>query len=140
MRYVKLMLRNCSRVIALTAMVAGPMAQAADAGLTLACQGIADSRIGETDQPTREPMSFGVIVNLTARTVEGFPAADLPVKVTAANQATIQFEGSETLGPTLTRRLSGTIDRVTGEASATFTMGPAVVAFALKCRPAQRMF
>jgi hypothetical protein len=85
-------------------------------------------------------MSFGVIVNLTARTVEGFPTEDLPLKVTAANQATIQFEGSETLGPTVTRRLSGTIDRVTGEASATFTMGPAFVYFSLKCRPTQRMF
>jgi hypothetical protein len=38
-------------------------------------------------------MSFGVIVNLTARTVEGFPVWDLPVKVTAANQAAIEFEG-----------------------------------------------
>ena len=78
---------------------------------------------------------FGVIVNLTARTVEGFPAEDLPVKVTAANHATIQFEGSETSGATVTRRLSGT-----GEASATFTMGPAFVYFSLKCRPTQRMF
>lgn len=114
--------------------------QAADAVLTLACQGIATTKVGATDQPTREPMSFGVIVNLTARTVEGFPTEDLPLKVTAANQATIQFEGSETLGPTVTRRLSGTIDRVTGEASATFTMGPAFVYFSLKCRPTQRMF
>ena len=126
-------------IIALTAMVAGPTAQAADETLTLACQGTATSKIGATDQPKREPISFGLIVNLTTRTVEGFPAENLPlpVKVTAANQATIQFDGST---PLSSARLSGTIDRVTGEVSATFTMDPAVVTYALKCRPAQRMF
>jgi len=134
------MLRTCS--IALSAMVTCGLvtAQAADETLTLACQGIGVSKFGATDQPTQEAMSFGVIVNLTARTVEGFPVWNLPVKVTAANQAAIEFEGSETSGATLIRRLNGTIDRVTGGAWATFTMGPAVVNFSLKCRPTQRMF
>jgi hypothetical protein len=113
-------------------------AQAADEVLTLACQGTATTKIGATDQPTREPISLGVIVNLTSRTVEGFQIYDLPVKVIAANQATIQFEGSET--SVVTRRFSGTIDRVTGEAWATFTMEPATVTFSLKCKPTQRMF
>jgi len=136
------MIRACLWGITLTAMVTAlpTTVHAADAELTLACQGIGTSKIGATDQPTREPISFGVIVNLTARTVEGFPVEDLPVKVTAANHATIQFEGSETIGAPVTRRLSGTIDRVTGEAWATFTMGPAAVTFSLKCRPTQRMF
>jgi hypothetical protein len=117
------------------------MAQAADAVLTLTCQGIETSKFEATDQgTTQELMPFGLIVNLTARTVEGFPVSNLPVKVTVANQAAIEFEGSDTSIATVIRRVSGTIDRVTGEAWATFTMGPAVAYFSLKCRPTQRMF
>jgi hypothetical protein len=113
-------------------------AQAADETLTLTCQGTETSKFEATDQPTTlELMPFGVIVNLTARTVEVW---NLPVKVTAANQAAIEFEGSDTSVATLIRRLSGSIDRVTGEASATFTMGTRIATFSLKCRPAQRMF
>jgi len=111
-------------------------AQAADSILTLACQGTAISTIGAIDQPRRGPISFGVVVNLTAGTVEGFPVEDLPVKITAADQATIQFEGSQTPVATLTRRFNGTIDRVTGDAWATYTMNPVVVKFSLKCSPA----
>jgi hypothetical protein len=137
------MLRSCSCAIALAAMVAtlSITAQAADETLTLACQGTEVSKFEATDQPTTlELMSFGLIVNLTAQTVEGFPVWNLPVKVTAANQAAIEFEGSDTSVATLIRRLSGTIDRVTGEAWATFTMGPAAVTFSLKCTPTQRKF
>ena len=143
------MLRTYSRIIALNAMVAAVSmtTRAADETLTLTCQGTEISKWGATDQPTTlELMPFGVIVNLTARTVEGFPVSNLPVKVTAANQAAIEFEGSETSA--LNRRFSGTIDRVTGEAWATFTMetnaaaatSRAIATFSLKCRPAQRMF
>jgi hypothetical protein len=115
--------------------------QAADAVLTLACQGIETSKFEATDQGTKQELGpFGLIVNLTAQTVEGFPVWNLPVKVTAANPAAIEFEGSDTSVATLVRRLSGTIDRVTGEVWATFTMGPAVAYFSLKCRPTQRMF
>jgi hypothetical protein len=118
-------------------------AQAADEVLTLACQGATHTRIGKTDQPTREPISTGIIINLTARTVEGFSVEDLPVKIRTADQATIRFEGSD---PTVafTRKVTGTIDRVTGETLATFTMQgagePAIVTFSLKCRPTKRMF
>jgi hypothetical protein len=118
-------------------------AQAADEVLTLVCQGITLTRIGATDQPTREPISTGIIANLTARTVEGLPVEDLPVKIRTADRATIRFEGSDpAVG--FTRRVTGTIDRVTGEMFATFTMQgagePAVVSFSLKCKPTQKMF
>jgi hypothetical protein len=63
-------------------------AQAADTTMTLACQGIAESKFGAKDQPSREPISFGLVLNLTAKTAEGFPVEDLPVKIDA-NQATI---------------------------------------------------
>jgi hypothetical protein len=137
------MLRPCSCVVALAMMLVGlSTAQAADTTLTLTCQGTEISKMGATDKGTQlELTPFGLIVNLTARTVEGFPVSNpFPVKVTAANQAGIEFEGSETLARGFIRRLSGTIDRVTGEASATFTMGDGIATFSLKCRPAQRMF
>jgi hypothetical protein len=132
------MFQTCSWVIALSATVTclSIRAQAADSILTLACQGTAISTIGATDQPKRGPISFHVVVNLTAGTVEGFPVEELPVKIIAADQSTIQFEGSHTPAATLTRRLNGTIDRVTGEASVTYTMSPVVVNFSLKCSPA----
>jgi hypothetical protein len=71
-RYVKPMLQTCSRIIALTAMVAGPSmtAQAADSTLTLACQGTATSRTMEDAKP--EPVSMGIILNFTKNTVQGF--------------------------------------------------------------------
>ena len=138
------MLRLCSCVIALAVMFVGlPTAQAADTTLTLACQGIAETKFGAKDQPSREPISFGLVLNLTAKTAEGFPVEDLPVKIDA-NQATIQFGGAENWGTEHVRKFWGTIDRVTGETRATFEMGsstdPATVNFSLKCRPAQRMF
>jgi hypothetical protein len=47
------MLRSCSRVIALTAMVAGPSmtAQATDQTLTLACQGTTTDTATEGSKP-----------------------------------------------------------------------------------------
>jgi hypothetical protein len=60
-------------IIALTAMVASPTAQAADETLTLACQGTVISSL-ENAKP--EPVSMGIIVNFTNRTVQGFDAPD----------------------------------------------------------------
>jgi hypothetical protein len=138
------MLRRCARVIALAVMLVGlPTAQAADQVLTLACQGTATTKFGPDDSPTREPISVGIVVNFTARTVKGFLGAweeDVPVKIIVANEATIQFGGSSGPTPEATT-LSGSIDRVTGEAWASATMaGRASMTYALKCRPAQRMF
>jgi hypothetical protein len=59
-----------ARVFALIAMVVclSMTAQAADTVLTLACQGTTTTRIGE-GPPEQEPISIGVIVNFTDRTV-----------------------------------------------------------------------
>jgi hypothetical protein len=78
------MLRSCTRIIALTAMVAlSTMAQAADAMLTLACQGTVTTG-AQPDKP--EPVSMGIIVNFTNGTVQGFNA---PVKITAWSDVTV---------------------------------------------------
>jgi hypothetical protein len=125
-------------------LVALPTAQAADATLTLACQGTTTSGL-EDAKP--EPISMGIIVNFTNRTVQGFGAPgvlDYPIKITAWNDVTVAFLGShERIGST-TR---GSIDRVTGDVEATSTATDAKtgnllmsVRYALKCRPAQRMF
>jgi hypothetical protein len=115
-------------------------AQAAEEGvLALACQGIQATKWG-AGAPFREPISMGVIVNLTARTIEGLPGSeDFPVKIMVANKATIQFSGSSDTTATATKYTGG-INRVTGEAWAITSKGPAQISYSLECKPTQRMF
>jgi hypothetical protein len=140
------MLRTRSCVIALAVMLVGiPTAQSADEILTLACKGTKTS--GLTDNKP-EPVSMGIIVNFTKRTVHGFGSPGVmgvPVEIIAWNDVTVEFLGSE--GRKLEIALiKGTIDRVTGDVEATSMMtntkGDTVmfVNYSLKCRPAQRMF
>jgi hypothetical protein len=145
--WVSPMLRTCSRIIALTAMlVALATAQAADTILTLACRGTTTSGL-EDAKP--EPVSMGIIVNFTNRTVQGFGfpgLLDYPVKITAWNDVTIAFNGSDSsLGSTSS--IVGSIDRVTGDVEATSSLAnkktgrfEPTMSYALKCRPTQRMF
>jgi hypothetical protein len=147
--WVSQMLRVCSRIIALTAVFAGQtMAHAADATLTLACQGTTTSGV-EDAKPER--VSMGIIVNFTNRTVQGFGTPglmDYPVKITAWNEVTVVFGGSEDFFKETQRAsIMGSIDRVTGDAEATSMVTDAKTgkiitstSYALKCRPAQRMF
>jgi hypothetical protein len=65
------MLRTCSRIIAFTAIVAGPTAQAADTTLTLACSGTVTIKSSGPLEYDPDPVSMGLIVNFTARTVQG---------------------------------------------------------------------
>jgi len=119
-------------------------AQAADTTLALACQGTTTETSKEDAKP--EPHSQGIIVNFTARTVTGFtyPGAAFPVKVTAWDDLHIMFEGSNKDG---SWSIGGSIDRVTGDTAVTSTwQNPTTgkvsssTEYALKCRPAQRMF
>jgi len=136
------MLRLRARVITLAVMLVGlPTAQAADETLTLACQGT--TRLGNAKP---EPISMGIIVNFTNQTVQSFGAPgvlDYPVKITASNDVTIAFLGTDEKHGSSIR---GSIDRVTGDVEATSTMTDAktyntlYLKYALKCRPAQRMF
>jgi hypothetical protein len=143
------MLRTCSRIIAVTAMVAAPSmtAQAADTTLTLACQGTTSDGMSENVKP--EPVSMGIIVNFATRTVQGFGTPDwldYPVKITGVNDVTVAFGGSRDIGQ-ISMSIRGTIDRVTGDVGATETSintkthdYTSVTNYALKCRPTQRMF
>jgi hypothetical protein len=114
-------------------MVAGPSmtVQAADTTLTLACQGTTTVTRMEDAKP--EPISMGIIVNFTNRTVQGgfgYPPAlyDFPVKITSMNEVTVVLTGQSFI--------TGSIDRVTGDVEADADS----IHYALKCRPAQRMF
>jgi hypothetical protein len=143
------MLRTCSRIIGLTAMVAGPLmtAQAADETLALACQGT--TTFG-TEDAKSEPISMGIIVNFTNRTVQGFGhpgLMDYPVKITAWNDVTVAFGGSAEFAKSSRNSISGSIDRVTGDVEATelatdLKRGKTIAStnYALKCRPTRRMF
>jgi len=140
------MLRTCSRMIALTAMVTCGLvtAQAADTTLTLACQGTTTAGY-EGAKP--EPISMGIIVDFTNRTVQGFgdPSfMDYPVKITAWNDVIVTFYGRE---EKMGLSIRGSIDRVTGDVEATSmaydTKTSKIIShdlYTLKCRPAQRMF
>jgi hypothetical protein len=128
------MLRSCSRVIALIAIVTcSPLtAHAADTTLTLACQGT----VTQNDAKS-EPISMGVIVNFTARTVQGFV---YPVEITLMDDVSVTFSRSNRY-----RSIEGTIDRVTGDLQATDVLSGnnkiiLTTYYLLKCRPAQRMF
>jgi hypothetical protein len=135
------MLCTCPSVIALSAMAAAlTTAQSADV-LTLACEGTAKETQGNAKP---QPISMGVIIDFTAGTIVGF--ADCPVEIEAADGLVVTFSCSYNTEISV-MYLVGRIDRVTGDAEATSMvwrkeMGILVseTIYALKCRPAQRMF
>jgi len=97
-----------------------------------------------------EPVSMGIIVDFTSRTVQGFgnPVwVDFPVKITGVNEVTISFRGSSRVLEITDWSIDGAIDRVTSDVEATSiqtnvktikTMSS--MRYVLKCRPTQRMF
>jgi hypothetical protein len=118
----------------------------AAATLTLACQGTTTESL-EPDAK-KYPVSMGIVVNFTDRTVRGFYLLELleiPVKITAANKV-VAFGGQRKSPSTLTS-IHGSIDRVTGDLAATLAVSEAKTSkiysttiYAQKCRPTQRMF
>ena len=143
------MLRRCSCVIGLAVMLVGlPTVQAADTTLTLACAGT--STLAAPDAKP-EPYRMSIIFNFTTRTVQGinspaFPELNYPIKITGADDVAVAFRGS---GQVLHAEAStsGTIDRITGDLEFTeMSVDPKTsrvtsqTNYALKCRPAQRMF
>jgi hypothetical protein len=123
-------------------------AQGQPATLTLACKGTTSGPLMPDEKP--QSISMGIIVNFSARTVQGFGYPGLihyPVAITAANDVTIAFNGHEQFGSTSLHTISGSIDRVTGDVEATSSLiDPKTnkfisqTAYALQCRPTQRMF
>jgi len=124
-------------------------AQAADETLTLACQGTTTDKMKDAKDAKPAPISMGIIVNFTKNTVQGFGipgVSDYPVKIRGMNDARIVFDASHDNG-TSTASITGSIDRVTGDVEATdMLQNPKTggvmssKSYALKCRPAQRMF
>jgi hypothetical protein len=122
-------------------------AQAQPAPFTLTCKGTA-SEYRLSPYPNEErPISMGIIVNLTDRTVRGFewPFDDDPLEIGYVNDVEVRFFGRykgvvETI-------ISGTINRVTGDVDATSSFvdqkpgSPEPhITYTLQCKPTQRMF
>jgi hypothetical protein len=134
-------------IVAFCAAGSPHMAQAAEPEtLTLACQGTTTSTLTPDAKP--EPISMGVIVDFTNRTVHGFGYPgfsgrfDFPVKITGMNEATVAFHGSGQ-----TENITGSLDRVTGDVEARIQMSDSktgdllsILRYALKCRPTKRLF
>ena len=130
--YIRPLLRGCSCVTAVTAVVAGlpMMARAADETLTVTCKGTATIR---ADSPKPYPLSMGLIVNFTTRTVVGTARQrpyvfDDQLQITEWNEVTVIFSGfSQFLG----KNISGSMDRMTGDVG----MQTEAIDYSLKCTP-----
>jgi ethanolamine utilization microcompartment shell protein EutS len=140
------MLRSCSRVIALTAMVAGlsMTAQAAEptGRLTLTCKGTETEKGGA--RTTSEQINIGVIVDFQKKAVLGLSSSGEPVPITSISETTISFEIAVSAAGWV---MTGTLDRVTGALVASSlksipSSGKTIlsVSLDLKCSPTQRMF
>lgn len=110
----------------------------ANAGtLALACKGVTGLGMDENDPRPKSPISTGMIVNLTAKTIH----------ITDVIQSAEIDDMTETLihfrGQTMLLDIYGNIDRVTGQA---FAFGASRQFFGegkhwvLNCKPAQKMF
>ena len=131
------MLRTWS--IALAAIVAGPTAQAADAPLSLACKGTATIRAAPPLEYKPHPISTGLLINFTARTVRGTERQgpylfDDQLQITEWNEVTVIFRGFSQF---LRMNISGSMDRMTGDVGMVATSKAEVVDYSLKCTPTQ---
>src|SRR5262249_23140777 len=142
------MLRRCAGIAPAVVLVGLPTAQAADTPLTLACQGTTTS---SEEDAKPEPISMGIIVNFTKKTIHGFVDAffgEAPIKITGVTETSVSFGSSDqVLEKVMSRNVMGGIDRVTGDVWADFKWSDAKTGkaststtYTLKCRPAQRMF
>jgi hypothetical protein len=91
--------------------------------LSLACKG---TETFGSDKNSDRPVSMGIIVNFTTRTVQ---FAFRHAEITDLDDARVAFRDLES-------GITGTIDRVTGNTQATSSGD----AYSLQCKPVQRMF
>ena len=129
--------------VGLSAMAAEPTGT-----LMLACEGTATDKTDLTREAARpEPVSVGLIIDFTTKTVAGFErvfpsfTAD-QVKITVVDNTSIGFSGTDGRGGAV----FGTVDRITGDVEAatehwdeTNKLQWATL-YSLKCKPTQRMF
>lgn len=113
--------------------------------LTLACSGTT------TEWPANnpQPISMGLLLRtdgvLQGLTLPG--ALDVPLKITASNDTTFTFGGRSASIPSTEISITGSLDRITGDLSATEiffnTNSQKIVTrdeYQLKCTPTQRLF
>src|SRR5262245_6020923 len=106
--------------------------------LTLACDGTITAYSDSRQQPPTS-VSRGVLINFADRTVKGFLKPTDRVKVHSVDETYISFGTEDTeAGET---NFTAKLDRVTGQLSAILKYGRGLTnMYALKCKPAQRMF
>ena len=96
-----------------------------------------------------QPVSMGIIVKFTDRTVRGFHAPgrfDYPVRITAINDVIVEFGGSDQAG-LIAESTVGSMDRVIGHVGAVLTTSDPktgttldTTTYELQCKPTPRMF
>ena len=142
MRYIKRTLRGFYRILASAAIIADltiAAQAAAPETLTLTCKGTATIR---ADFPKPYSLSMDLVVDFTARTVQGTARQrpyvfDDQLQITEWNEATVIFRGfSQFLG----KNVSGSMDRMTGDVGMVATSTTQTIDYSLKCTPAQRTF
>lgn len=125
-------------LIVVSIILASATTEAQQGALVLSCKGTVTTGSEDPQQVT-----MGIVVNFTTRRVQGLQTPgllDYPLTITAADDAIITFQGRMKLGDTSISTL-GTIDRVNGDAEVTnMATNQSSTLYALKCRPAQRMF
>ena len=124
---VSLMLRH-QCIIALAVTLAGlSPAQAEDTVLTLACNGTTTT----TDDAVAKPVSMGIVIDLKAGKIDGF-FRQFRAEI-STNQTKWVFASivEETGGA----RLSGSVDRITGDLKARILFRQWFTDYALKCGP-----
>jgi len=114
-------------------------AHAADTTLTLACKGTSTFKVKGTTKT--EPLQIGIVVDLANRTIRGLLLdTSETVPINDFTDLSIEFGVAFPSG-SLSASMYGSLDRVTGDYSATeFYRNGASVEYSMKCRPAQRMF
>ena len=142
MRYIKRTLRGFYRILASAAIIADVTIAAQAAApetLTLTCKGTATIR---ADFPKPYSLSMDLVVDFTARTVQGTARQrpyvfDDQLQITEWNEVTVIFRGfSQFLG----KNISGSMDRMTGDVGMVATSTTQTIDYSLKCTPSQRMF
>ena len=118
-----------------TAQVAEPTGTVA-----LACRGTATQ---DTEPDAKQPISMGIVLNFTTRTVQGFPHIG-DAEITKVDDSRIVFVASYD-DNNVEWGFAGTVDRVTGDLKAHWmlmnmeTGNSRIVAYRLKCQSTQRM-
>jgi hypothetical protein len=106
--------------------------------LTLACQGTT-GRSALSPDTEREPVSMAIILNFTAKTIEGF-GDKYSIRLNDGSELAVAFFGPSTGEKFPDSNITGRINRVTGDVEPFITSEFGLVHYSLKCKPTQRVF